>query len=80
MRAMANLQVKNIPDSLHRRLRQHARSHHRTIGEIVIAAVERELDRNAFHERLGKRPTTNLGTPAASLLEEERRQRDRDLR
>ena len=77
---MANLQVKNIPVSLHRRLRQHARSRHCTIGEIVIAAVERELDRNAFRERLGKRLTTNLVSPAASLLEEERRQRDRDLR
>ena len=77
--AMANLQVKNIPASLHRRLRQHARSHHCTIGEIVIAAVERELARNAFRERLAKRPTTNLGSSTTSFLEEERRQRDRDL-
>lgn len=76
---MANLQVKKVPDSLHRRLRQYARRQNCTIGEIVIAAVERELARSAFNERLTKRPTTNLGMSAASLLEEERMRRGKEL-
>ncbi len=49
------------------------------MSDIVITAVERELARSAFRERLAKRPNTDLGLPAASLLEEERRQRDEGL-
>jgi hypothetical protein len=76
---MANLQVKGIPDSLHRNLRRCAEKRRCTMSDIVITAVERELARSAFRERLAKRPNTDLGLPAASLLEEERRQRDESL-
>jgi hypothetical protein len=76
---MANLQVKNVPESLHRRLRLYARKQRCTLSDFVLAALERELARSAFRERLGKRPTTELGVSAASLLEEERRQRDKEL-
>ncbi|MBI2357997.1 MAG: toxin-antitoxin system HicB family antitoxin [Deltaproteobacteria bacterium] len=76
---MANLQVKNIPASMHQRLRRYARRRKCTIGEVVLSAVERELARTEWHERLAKRPITNLGISAASLLEEERRLRDAEL-
>ena len=36
---MANLQVKNIPDDLHGRLRAYAREHNSTISAVVLAAV-----------------------------------------
>ena len=74
---MANLQVKGIPDSLHRNLRRCAEKRRCTIGDIVIAAVERELARSAFRERLVKRPTSNIGLPAAALLDEERKRQTR---
>jgi len=77
--AMPNLQVKNIPGSLHQRLRRHARKRRRTIGEVVLAAIERELARSEWEERLATRPVTELGTSAASLLVEEREQRDAEL-
>lgn len=73
---MANLQVKNLPDSLHDRLRHHARRRHRTISDIAQEAIERELARYEWHERLAQRPATDLGASAAALLEEERRERD----
>ncbi len=76
---MANFQVKNVPDSLHRRLRRYAHKHHCTLSHFVLEAVKRELARSEFRERLTKRPTTELGLSAAFLLEEERRQRDQDL-
>jgi hypothetical protein len=57
---MANIQVKNIPEKLHNRLRRYAREQDCTLGEIV--------------------PMTHLGISAAQLLEQERRQRDSDLR
>ncbi len=69
---MANLQVKNVPEALHDRLRRHARAHNCTISTAVLTAVERELARWEWRERLAQRPTTDLGIEAAALLEEER--------
>lgn len=76
---MANLQVKNVPDSLHRRLKNYVRRHRRSLSNFVLEAVERELARREFEKELAQRPATVLGVPAASLLEEERRQRSREL-
>ena len=75
---MANLQVKNVPESLHRRLRKYAKKLHCTLGEVVLAALEKELSRGEFQERLAKRSTTSLGVRAADLLAEERADRDRE--
>ncbi|HXG19695.1 MAG TPA: hypothetical protein VNN62_11565 [Methylomirabilota bacterium] len=66
---MANLQVKNVPESLHKRLRFYACKRHCTLSDLVREAIKRELARSTFHERLGKRSHTDLGMPAASLLE-----------
>lgn len=76
---MANLQVKNLPDSLHRRLRRYAQKHNRTISDITLEAIEREMARCEWHEKLSRRPATDLGDSAASLLEQERRQRASEL-
>ena len=76
---MANLQVKNIPESLHQQLRRCAKRRKTTLGEIVVEAVKRELARNAFHDRMTKRSPVNLGVSAASLLEEERQQRNQEI-
>ena len=67
---MANLQVKNMPDTLHRRLREHAREHGHTMRDLVIAAIERELSRREWRERWEQRPVTDLDASAASLLDE----------
>lgn len=77
---MANLQVKNVPESLHKQIRLYARKRNCTLSDFVLEAVKRELARSAFHERLGKRSRSDLGTPAALLLEEERKQREQELR
>ena len=76
---MANLQVKNVPASLHRRLRSHARKHRRTLSDFVLEAVRRELERSEWRERLEKRSATDLEVSAASLLEQERQLRDGEL-
>jgi plasmid stability protein len=73
---MANLQVKNVPDELHDRLRRHARVNNCTISSAVLTAVERELARSEWQERLAARPATDLGIEAAALLAEERSSRD----
>jgi plasmid stability protein len=76
---MANLQVKNLPEPLHSRLRRYAHQHHRTLSDVALAALEREMNRCEWYERLAQRPPTDLGVSAASLLEEERGQRQREM-
>ena len=73
---MANLQVRNISDDLHDRLRRHARENNCTISATVLSAVERELARGEWRKRLAQRPETDLGVEAAALLVEERSLRD----
>ena len=76
---MANLQVRNMPDSLHESLRRHARENNCTISAVVVTAVERELARREWRKRWADRPETDLGVEASALLAEERRKRDSEL-
>jgi len=77
--AMKNLQVKNIPDSLHKKLWHYAKKNHSTLSDFVLSALNRELDRLEWEERISKRPDTNLKVSAASLLKEERSERYGEL-
>lgn len=76
---MANLQVKNVPEPLHRKLRQRAKRQGRTIRDLVLEAVRRELSREEFRERLHRREPVELGRPAARTLDEAREERDREM-
>jgi hypothetical protein len=76
---MANIQVKNIPEKLHNQLRRYARQQECTLGDIILEAIEREVARREWHRRFSTRPATRLGTSAAQLLDEERRQRGSEL-
>ena len=74
---MAHLQVKNVPDSLHGRLRSLARETNRTVSAAVLDAVEREVTAWEWKRRLAERPATDLGVEAATLVAEARAHRDR---
>ena len=76
---VAHLQVKNIPESLHERLRRFARETNRSLSATVLTAVERELALWEWRQRLGERPETDLGVDAATLLAEGRALRNRQL-
>lgn len=68
-----------MPDTLHERLRQHAHKRNCSMSAAVLAAIEREITRWEWRERLSGRPPTELGTDAATLLAEERGSRDMEL-
>ena len=76
---LAHLQVKNVPDSIHDRLRCFARETNRTLSAAVLAAVERELEAWEWRKRWAQRPETDLGVDAATLIAEARARRDREL-
>ncbi len=77
--AMGNLQVKNVPEALHKRLRRYANKRNTTLSDLVLDAIKRELGRLEFHDRLSRRAPCQLETSAASLLSEERQERSREL-
>lgn len=76
---MGNLQVKNVPEPIHRRLRAYAKRRGRTVRDIVLEAVCREIDREEFRARLAKRAPVDLGRPVARTLEEVRLERTQEL-
>jgi len=73
---MANLQVKNVPESIHRKIRAFAQRRGRTVRDFVLDAVTREIERQEFRARLAKRESVDLGRPAARTLEELRAERE----
>lgn len=75
---MANLQVKAVPEALHRRIRSAAKRRGRTVGDFVLDAVTRALDDEEFRARLARRAPTDIGGPAARVLAEVRAERDKE--
>lgn len=73
---MANLQVKDVPEELHRRLRRSARRRRTTMRELILGAIQRELSHEEFVARLGRRRPVDLGRPAAEFLREARAERE----
>ncbi len=49
---MGNLQVKNLPDDLHDKIRERARQEHRTVSELVTEALRHELARPTMSQWL----------------------------
>ena len=76
---MAHLRVKNVPESLHDRLRNLAGETNHTLSAVVLSAVERELEAREWRKRMVARPGTDLGMEAATLIAESRALRDRQL-
>ena len=76
---MANLEIKNMPDTLHERLRRYARENNCTVRAVALTAIERELARWEWRKRLDLRPETDLGVDAATILKEERTRRDGEI-
>ncbi|MGM0575954.1 MAG: toxin-antitoxin system HicB family antitoxin [Myxococcota bacterium] len=76
--AMPSLQVKDMPEKLHARLRRRAAELGRPMREIVLEAVARELDRQDFEAELEQQEPVDLPRPAARYLEEARSERTDD--
>ncbi len=76
---MANLQVKNVPEPVHRKIRTYAKRRGRTVRDFVLDAVLQAIAREEFRTRLAKREPVDLGRPAVRTLEEVRAEREAGL-
>jgi plasmid stability protein len=73
------IQVRNVPDRLHRELTKRARAGGETLTEYVERILEREVARpvpQELFERIARRSRVDLGEPAAELIKRERTARE----
>jgi len=72
------IQIRNVPDALHRELVRRARARQQTLTRYLQEILQREASRppaDEILERVAARSAVELGTSAAELLREERRDR-----
>ncbi|HET6360630.1 MAG TPA: hypothetical protein VFH11_01075 [Gemmatimonadota bacterium] len=70
-----NLQVRDIPDPLHRELKRRAKERGETLTDYVQSILEREVARPPAEEvfrRIASRRPVDLRKSAADLIREER--------
>ncbi len=73
------IQVRNVPDRLHRELTRRARAGGQTLTDYIQDLLEREVTRppaEEVFERIQARRPVKLGRPAAELIHEERAARE----
>lgn len=71
------IQVRNVPDSLHKELVRRARARGQTLTDYIQGILEREVARPTLEEvfeRIEQREPVDLGMPAADLIREGRRE------
>jgi plasmid stability protein len=73
------IQVRNVPDRLHRELVQRARARGQNLTDYIQEILEREVARppaSEVFERIARRGRVSLGRPAADLIKQERASRE----
>lgn len=69
------VQIRNVPDALHRKLKTRASDSGKTLSDYLLAELERLAARPTREEmlaRLHSRKRVTLETPAAAVIREER--------
>lgn len=75
---MKNLQIRNVPDDVHRRLKVRAAEQGRSLSDLALDELRRSLDRPTRDElldRIALRGSVRTSRPAAELVREERDER-----
>ncbi len=73
------IQVRNVPDRLHRELTRRARARGQTLTDYIQELLEREVARppaSEVFDRIEARSPVRLGAPAGELIHEERSSRE----
>ena len=73
------IQIRNVPDRLHRELVRRARVRGQTLTDYLQEILEREVarpDREEVFRRILQSDPVDLPVPAATLIRDERDERD----
>jgi len=74
---MKMIQIRNVPDDLHRALKMRAARESRTLSDLILSDLRRLADKPSPQDvlsRIRSRPSVG-GPPAAELIAAEREQR-----
>jgi antitoxin FitA len=74
------IQVRNVPDRLHRELKRRAKRRGQSLTEYIEEILEREValpPREEVFERIRRSEPVDLGGPVAELIHEARVERGR---
>ena len=71
---MASVLIKNLPDELHRELKQRAERHHRSLNKELIAIIETAVQRP---DRTGLPEPVQLRKPLTQQMLDEAREEGR---
>ena len=69
------IQIRNVPEALHRRLKSRAAVAGRSLSDYLLAEIERVASlptREEMLERIHRRPRVTLTVPAADVIRRER--------
>ncbi len=70
------IQVRNVPDRLHKELKRRARAQGQTLTRYVEDLLRQEIarpPRREVFDRIARSAPVDLGRPAAELIREQRR-------
>jgi plasmid stability protein len=73
------IQVRNVPDRLHRELKRRAKLRGQTLTAYIQKVLEHEVSRPSAEEvfdRIASREPVKLGLPAAELIRQGRAERE----
>ena len=76
------IQVRNVPDRLHKELVRRAKLKGQTLSDFIEALLEREValpPREEVFARIRSREPVNLSVPVAELIRQEREERESHL-
>ena len=72
------LQIRNVPDEVHRRLKSRAALSGMSMSDYVLREIERTLSqptRDEVFARIAELPPIDLDPPSAEVLRDERKRR-----
>lgn len=72
------IQVRNVPDSLHRELKRRAKRRGQALTDYIEDVLRREVARPPAEEvfaRIARRSAVDLGGPASEIIRKERARR-----
>ena len=72
---MANVQIRNVPEDIHRKLKERAAHQHLSLSDYLLREMQAIVDRPSMEEwleKLEKRSKVRLSTNPADIIREQR--------
>ena len=69
---MPHLQIRNVPEDLHKALQNWAKENHSSVSALVLNQLKQQIQLRKFEKTLRKLPTTDTPQETVNSLHTER--------